>query len=122
MNFICLIVFLLMQTAGGAQDEIEDAMQKANQLTSIDPDTKEKLLSLVGSSGGDLGFSAATMIAYVLFGGIGTVAFFYGTKNRSPKPLIIGIVLGAYPYFISNTVLMYVVGIALTTLLYFWRD
>ena len=52
----------------------------------------------------------------------GFVAFIYGKKNKFFRPMIIGIALMAYPYFISGTFFIYLVGITLTAALYFWRE
>ena len=61
--------------------------------------------------------TAATLFGGFLFGSIGFVAFVYGKKQASYKPLVIGILLMAYPYFVSNTILLYGIGILLTALL-----
>jgi len=67
-------------------------------------------------------FSTAKIFACIIFGAIGFAGFLYGKKNRLFRPLIIGIALMAYPYFISGTFFLYLVGIALTAILYFWRE
>jgi len=67
-------------------------------------------------------FSAAKILACVVFGAIGFAVFLYGKKNKLFRPLIIGITLMAYPYFISGTFFLYLVGIILTGALYFWRE
>ncbi|MBL7070546.1 MAG: amino acid transport protein [Candidatus Omnitrophica bacterium] len=67
-------------------------------------------------------FSAAKIFAYIIFGAIGFVAFMYGKKNKFFQPVIIGIALMVYPYFISGTFFLYLVGVALTVALYFWRE
>jgi hypothetical protein len=67
-------------------------------------------------------FSAAKIFACIIFGAIGFAVFLYGKKNRFFRPMIIGVALMAYPYFISGTLLLYIVGIALTAALYFWRE
>jgi len=67
-------------------------------------------------------FSAAKIFACTIFGAIGLVAFLYGKKNKFFQPMIIGGALMAYPYFISGTFFLYLVGIVLTAALYFWRD
>jgi len=58
----------------------------------------------------------------IIFGSIGFAAFIYGKKQASFKPMVLGITLMAYPYFIPNTVAMYVVGILLTAALFVFRD
>jgi hypothetical protein len=67
-------------------------------------------------------FSAAKIFAWIIFGAIGFAVFMYGKKTGSFRPMIIGIALMTYPYFISGTFLLYLVGIALTAALYFWRE
>lgn len=58
----------------------------------------------------------------ILFGAIGLAAFVYGKKAGSLKPVILGIALMAYPYFVSETWLMFTIGSALTAGLFMWRD
>ena len=67
-------------------------------------------------------FSAAKIFAYIIFGAIGFVVFVYGKKNKFFRPMIIGVALMVYPYFISGTFFLYFTGIALIAALYFWRD
>ncbi len=67
-------------------------------------------------------FSVAKIFACIIFGAIGFAVFLYGKKNKLFRPMIIGFALIAYPYFISGTFFLYLVGIALTTTLYFWRE
>jgi hypothetical protein len=43
----------------------------------------------------------------------------YGKKQRSPIPLIAGLGLMVFPYFISNVYLIVIVGAALMALPYF---
>jgi len=66
----------------------------------------------------ELNFSGANLFAGLLFGSIGFVAFVYGKKQAELKPLILGILLLAFPYFISNTTALYIVGAILTVLLF----
>ena len=74
----------------------------------------------VSSSGG--GFSGTLIMAWIIFGTIGFCAFNYGRKEKAYQPMILGIVLMLYPYFVHNTLFLYLVGTALTAALYFWRD
>jgi len=55
-----------------------------------------------------------TIMFSTLFGSIGLGYFIYGKKQQKMVPLIAGIALCAYPYFISNVYAMVVVGIILT--------
>ncbi|MBN1354467.1 MAG: hypothetical protein JW994_07345 [Candidatus Omnitrophica bacterium] len=68
----------------------------------------------------DLG--AAKIFAWVIFGMIGFAAFLYGKKISSFRVMLIAVALMIYPYFISGTLFLYLAGIALTALLYFWRE
>ena len=82
--------------------------------------TAEELMATAGLP--QMDFSLAKIAAYIIFGAIGFVAFMYGKKNSSWRPMTLGVVLMAYPYVVSGTLALYVVGIILTALLYFWRD
>lgn len=64
----------------------------------------------------------ANVFAWIIFGGVGFIAFMYGKKNSLLKPLLIGILLMVYPYFVHGLWLLYGVGIVLTALLYFLRE
>ncbi len=55
-----------------------------------------------------------TLFAWLLFGAIGMGALFYARKMAAFKPAILGVALMAYPYFVSDTLLLWGVGIALT--------
>jgi hypothetical protein len=67
-------------------------------------------------------FNGAKIFAYIIFGAIGFAVFVYGKKNQFFRPMIIGVALMVYPYFISGTFFLYLAGIALTAALYFWRE
>ncbi|GAT34064.1 hypothetical protein TSACC_22487 [Terrimicrobium sacchariphilum] len=58
----------------------------------------------------------------ILFGGIGMGAFVYGKKSGSLKPVIIGIALMAYPYFVESSLLIFLIGALLTAALFVFRD
>ncbi len=66
--------------------------------------------------------SGANLFAGLLFSSIGFVGFVYGKRMSAWKPLFIGIVLMAYPYFIESTLLLCAIGVAGSTALYFFRD
>ncbi len=87
-----------------------------------DGQTLNAMLSAYGVSAPDGGFNWANLIGGVIFGTIGFSAFMYGKKERSVKPLGIGIALMAYPYFVPNTIAVYAIGIILTAALVFWKD
>ena len=66
--------------------------------------------------------TVANLIGWTLFGAVGFVAFVYGKKQSAIKTMLIGLTLMAYPYFVTNTLAMYVVGAALTAALFIFRD
>jgi hypothetical protein len=79
------------------------------------------LAAVVGSpqEGGGLGM--AKIVAWLIFGAIGFVAFAYGKKMGSMQPMILGAVLMVYPYFVTGTWPLYIIGIALAVALSLWR-
>ena len=67
-------------------------------------------------------FQTPNLIAGVIFGAIGFAAFIYGKRQSSFKAMMIAMALMAYPYFVSNPVAVYAIGIALTVALFLFRD
>ena len=65
---------------------------------------------------------AGTRIGAVVFGIIGFVAYRYGKKMSLPAPKWIGVALMLYPYAISQTWLMYAMGVGPFIGLYFMRE
>ena len=63
----------------------------------------------------------STILAGIIFGSTGFVAFAYGKKRSKFKPVLLGIALMVYPYFISNTIAQYAIGLVLTAALFVWR-
>ena len=64
--------------------------------------------------------SEAWLLWGVVFGSIGLAYYVYGKKQQRFVPLLCGIALMAFPYFISNTVLLVVVGLVLSAVPYFF--
>jgi len=64
----------------------------------------------------------ANLIGGLLFGTIGLIAFIYGKRQSRFKTLGIGIALMAYPYFISDTAGVYLVGVVLVAALFIFHD
>ncbi len=62
--------------------------------------------------------SSAQLIWGMVFGAIGLGFFVYGKKQRAAVPLIVGIALFIFPYFISNVFLLVIVGSVLVALPY----
>lgn len=67
-------------------------------------------------------FSAANLIGGFVFGSIGFVAFVYGKRMNLWKPMLLGIGLMIYPYFISDDKIMIVLGIFGSAALFFVRE
>ncbi|MDE2295311.1 MAG: hypothetical protein KGL36_07615 [Gammaproteobacteria bacterium] len=65
---------------------------------------------------------AAQLLWGMLFSSIGVGYFIYGKKQGSLIPLICGIALMAYVYFISNVYLLVAVGVVISAVPYFLRD
>jgi len=65
--------------------------------------------------------NSAQILWGVLFGGIGLGFFIYGKKQQAVVPLITGVALCIYPYFISNVYLLVIVGCVLMAIPYFIR-
>jgi hypothetical protein len=65
--------------------------------------------------------STASILWSVLFGAIGIGYFIYGKRQRVIVPLISGLALMFFPYFISNTWALVLVGAMLTAVPYFIR-
>jgi hypothetical protein len=57
----------------------------------------------------------------LLFGSIGLGFLIYGRKQRAVVPLVCGLALMVFPYFVSNTILLVVIGVALMAIPYFLR-
>ena len=57
----------------------------------------------------------------VLFGAIGAGFMVYGRKQGALAPLLCGLALVVFPYFVTNTVLLVLIGVALVAAPYFFR-
>ena len=57
----------------------------------------------------------------LLFGSIGFGFFMYGRQQKAPVPFICGLALMFFPYFVSNTILLVAIGVALIVIPYFVR-
>ena len=65
---------------------------------------------------------AADLIGNLVFSGIGFVALAFAKKQGRIKTALIGVLLMFYPYFVSSTLILYAVGIALTICLFMFTD
>ena len=63
--------------------------------------------------------SSAPLLWGILFGSIGMGYFIYGKKQGRGTALVSGIALMFFPYFVTNSFLMVLVGIVLMALPFF---
>jgi hypothetical protein len=66
--------------------------------------------------------NASALLGSILFGAVGFVAFVYGKKMALWKPMVIGITLMTYPYFVPQTWLIYAIGCALCLGLFVFHE
>ena len=65
--------------------------------------------------------SESELLWGLLFGSIGLGFFVYGKKQRLIVPLVCGLALMVYPYFMLNAVALVLTGLALIAIPYFFR-
>jgi hypothetical protein len=65
--------------------------------------------------------STASLLWGLLFGSIGVGFFIYGKRQSMVVPLVCGLALMVYPYFVANTWLLLSIGLALMAVPYFLR-
>ena len=58
----------------------------------------------------------ATLLWGMLFGTFGLGYCVYGRRQRAPVPLVCGVALIAFPYFVANAWVTFLVGVALLAL------
>lgn len=63
----------------------------------------------------------AWMFWGLLFGSIGLGFFVYGKKQRAAVPLVCGLTLMIFPYFVANTFWLVIIGVGLMIIPYFVR-
>ncbi len=66
-------------------------------------------------------FSSTSILMGVLFGSVGMGYLVYGKKQRRGIPLLSGIGLCVFPYFVTNVFLALMLGIVLMILPFFIR-
>ncbi|WP_158883925.1 hypothetical protein [Rhodanobacter sp. L36] len=65
--------------------------------------------------------TTASLLWGVLFGAIGLGYFVYGRKQRAVVPIICGVALMVFPYAVSSTGWLVLIGAALMAVPYFIR-
>ena len=66
--------------------------------------------------------STAWLVWGVIFGAIGMGYFLYGRKQKNPIALVCGVLLMAFPMFVSNTYAIVAVGAVLSALPFLFRN
>ncbi|HEX3912270.1 MAG TPA: hypothetical protein VHW71_02075 [Steroidobacteraceae bacterium] len=62
------------------------------------------------------------MLWGLLYGSIGLGFFIYGRKQHAVVPLLCGVALMVFPYFVSNVWLLVAIGALLIAIPYFLRE
>jgi hypothetical protein len=65
--------------------------------------------------------STSQLLWGLLFSSIGLGFFLYGKKQRAVVPLVCGLAMMIYPYFIPNVIALVAIGLVLTAVPYFFR-
>jgi len=65
--------------------------------------------------------TTSSLLWSMIFGSVGLGFFVYGKKQGAIVPLICGLALMIFPYFVSNILLLVAFGIALMAIPYFIR-
>lgn len=65
-----------------------------------------------------MNFDPGYILASLVIGGVGFVAFMYGKKQSRVPQMAIGVALMVYPYFVPNVWLMIAIAVLLLALLY----
>lgn len=63
----------------------------------------------------------STLLWGLLFSSIGLGFFLYGKKQRTVVPLVCGLALMIYPYFVGSRLVLVAVGVVLVAIPYFVR-
>jgi predicted membrane protein len=65
--------------------------------------------------------NTSSLLWGLLFGSIGLGFLIYGRKQRAVVPLVCGLALMIFPYFVSSPILLIAIGIVLIAIPYFLR-
>jgi hypothetical protein len=65
--------------------------------------------------------SESILLWGILFGAIGLGLAIYGKQQRAAAPLLCGIGLMVYPYFVPNVIALVAIGVVLSVLPFFFR-
>lgn len=60
----------------------------------------------------------ASLFWGLIFGSIGLGFFMYGKRQRGPVPMVCGLVLMIYPYFVGSSFALIAIGVVLMAIPY----
>ena len=64
---------------------------------------------------------SSILILVIFFSAIGLGFFTYGRKQKAVVPLLVGVALFIFPYFMPNIYTLFIVGVLLVAIPYFVR-
>ena len=67
-------------------------------------------------------FSGALLVGNLLFSSVGFVAFIYGKRMNVWRPMLFGLALMAYPYFVRDPLVLFGIGAVLCAGLFLFRE
>jgi hypothetical protein len=65
--------------------------------------------------------NTSSLLWGLLFGSIGLGFVIYGRRQRAVVPLLSGLGLMIFPYFVSSSILLVAIGVVLMAIPYFFR-
>ena len=69
-----------------------------------------------------MNFSTASLVWGLLFGAVGAGYFLYGKRQQEGVPMLCGVGLMVFPYFVSNTIILVIVGALLMAIPFLFRE
>ncbi len=63
--------------------------------------------------------STASLLWTMIFSSVGLGFFIYGKRQSAIMPMVCGVALMIYPYFVSSIILLVIIGVVLMALPYF---
>ena len=67
------------------------------------------------------GFSGGELLANLIFSSIGFVGLVYGKRMHAWTPMLLGLALMTFPYFVSGTLMLWALGTTLCAGLILFR-
>ena len=63
--------------------------------------------------------NTASLVWTMIFSSVGLGFFIYGKRQSAIMPMVCGVALMIYPYFVSSVILLVIIGVVLMVLPYF---